>query len=74
MAMANFFSSLYHKDESLEMFCLIWFDSNSNKDENTEHKLHSIINHLKTFRDLDQCRQFLQRTSAKDRLILIDNE
>jgi len=58
-------------NEYSETFCLIWLDANPNEGRNTEQKLRLIINQLKKFQDLDQCQQFIEKTSPKDRLILI---
>ncbi len=38
---------------------------------NTEQKLRSIINQLKKFQDVEQCQQYIEQTSQKDRLVLI---
>jgi len=59
------------QNEYSETFCLIWLDANPNEGRNTEQKLRLIINQLKKFQDLDQCQQFIEKTSPKDRLILI---
>jgi len=56
---------------SLNTFCLIWLDANSNEGRNTEQKLRSIINQLKKFQNLHECQDFLKETSSKDRLIFI---
>ncbi|CAF1551654.1 unnamed protein product [Adineta steineri] len=60
-------------DKSLEIFSLIWLDSNVNvKDtRETEVKLRSIINHIKKFQDIKQCQQYIEQTSQKDRLVII---
>jgi len=58
-------------NQSSETFCLIWLDSNTNEGRNTEQKLRSIINQLKKFHDSDQCQDFIEKTSSKDRLVLI---
>ncbi|CAF4124585.1 unnamed protein product [Adineta steineri] len=60
-------------DKYLEIFSLIWLDANVYvKDtRNSEVKLRSIINHIKKFKDIKQCQQYIEQTSQKDRLILI---
>jgi hypothetical protein len=60
-------------DKHLEIFSLIWLDTDVNVKEtrNTEQKLRSTINHLKKFQDVEQCQQYIEQTSQKDRLVLI---
>lgn len=58
-------------DQSLESFCLIWLDGNPNEGQSAEPSLRSIINELKKFQDVQQCQDFIQKTSAKERFILI---
>jgi hypothetical protein len=60
-------------DKELELFCLIWLDANANAMDarNTEQKLRSIINHLKKFRNVEQCQEYIEQRSQKDRLVLI---
>ncbi|CAF1092564.1 unnamed protein product [Adineta steineri] len=60
-------------DKYLEIFSLIWLDANVDVKDNrdTEVKLRSIINHIKKFQDIEQCEQYIDQTSQKDRLILI---
>ncbi|CAF1065659.1 unnamed protein product [Adineta steineri] len=60
-------------DKSLEIFSLIWLDTNVNvKDiRDTEVKLRSIINHIKKFQDVKQCQHYIEQTSQKDRLVII---
>jgi hypothetical protein len=59
------------KSEDLEMFYLIWLDSNSSGERDTEQKLRSIINQLKKFTNVKQCEEYIKQTSDQDRLILI---
>ena len=63
----------YDDDQNLEIFCLIWLDANPDATEgrNTEQKLRSIINHLKKFRDVKQCQNYIETKSQKDRLVMI---
>ncbi|CAF3665526.1 unnamed protein product [Rotaria sp. Silwood1] len=60
-------------DEQLEIFCLIWLDDNISAKDNrdTEQKLRSIINRLKKFQDVEQCRKYIEQRSQNDRLIMI---
>jgi len=58
-------------DKHLEIFCLFWLDSNIHESRDTEQKWRSIINHLKKFQDVQQCRQHIEQTSENDRLVLI---
>jgi hypothetical protein len=60
-------------DNHLETFCLIWLDADVNVKGNrdTEQKLRTIINHLKKFHDVEQCQQYIEQRSQKDRLVLI---
>ncbi|CAF3774854.1 unnamed protein product, partial [Rotaria sp. Silwood1] len=57
-------------DMRLEIFCLIWLDTNANATEirDTEQRLRSIINHLKKFKDVEQCQKYIEERSQKDRL------
>ena len=76
MATAILSSDEFHidvDDKHLEIFCLIWLDTNVNVKEtrDTEQKLRSIINHLKKFQEVKQCQQYIVQRSQKDRLILI---
>jgi len=58
-------------DNHIEIFCLIWLDASINETRDTEQKLRSIINHLKKFQDVQQCQQYIEQRSKKDRLVLI---
>ena len=60
-------------DQNLEIFCLVWLDANLDVTEgrNTEQKLRSIINHLKKFRDVKQCQNYIETKSQKDCLVMI---
>ena len=59
------------EEKHLEIFCLVWLDSNTNEIRDTEKKLHAIINHLEKFHDAKSCQNYLETTCQKDRLILI---
>ena len=58
-------------NEYSETFCLIWLDSNPKEGRNIEQKLRLIINQLKKFQNPDECQDFIEKTSSKDRLVLI---
>jgi len=60
-------------DNHLEIFSLIWLDDNAEVTDNgnTQHKLRTIINHLKKFQDVQKCRQHIGQRSKEDRLVLI---
>ena len=55
------------------IFHLIWLDATieTNDVQSTEGKLRSIINHLKKFHDLEECRKYIQQCSPIDRIIMI---
>ncbi len=61
------------EDNNLELFSIIWFDSNLNIDDSrkTDEKLRHIINHLKKFQDIEQCQQYIEQRSEEDRLVII---
>ena len=46
----DFYTNIDDKD--LEIFSLIWLDANVKEIRDTEHKLCSIITHLKKFQDV----------------------
>ena len=58
-------------DNHLETFSLIWLDVNPNENGDTEEKLRSVINYLKNFQNINQCQQFIEQTTQRDRLILV---
>ncbi|CAF3754058.1 unnamed protein product [Rotaria socialis] len=60
-------------DNHLEIFSLLWLDTNNNmKDrQDTEVKLRSIINHFKKFQDAKECQQYIEQRSKQDRLVLV---
>lgn len=64
-----------HLDEkNLENVYLIWLDAsiNSSKDNFAIQKqLHSTINHLKTFSNVNECEHYLEQISQDDRIFLI---
>ena len=60
-------------DNHLEIFSLVWLDASVGGEEarHTEQKLRSIINHIKTFHDVEQCQQYIKGRSQKNRLVLV---
>jgi len=57
-----------------ERFSLIWLDPNSQHTRDIEQKLKSLIHHFIKFQDLQQCQQYIQQTSSKDRFILMTDD
>jgi hypothetical protein len=57
----------------LEIFCLIWLDSNDNNGDNrgVQQRLRSIINYFKKFNDIQQCQTYIEQQSKTDRFVLI---
>ena len=62
-------------DNHLETFSLIWLDTNVDVQTNdaTEEKLRAIINYVKKFYDVEECENYIKKTSKHDRLVLIVN-
>ena len=62
-------------NENLELFCLIWLDTNNKVEEarETEQQFRCISHHLKKFQDVKQCQQYIEEKSEKGRLVLIVN-
>ena len=60
-------------DNHLEIFSLIWLDANVDVEKNqaTQEKLRAIINHIKKFHDVEECKNYIEQTSKDDRLVLI---
>lgn len=60
-------------DKHLESISLIWLDPNNNISDNygTKKNLRSIINHLKTFQDPQQCAQYIEKRSNEDQLLVV---
>jgi plasmid stabilization system protein ParE len=62
------------KDDNLETFSLIWLDAKVNKtrdNRRAQQKLRHIINHIKIFKDQQQCEQYILLLSPQDRVVLI---
>ncbi|CAF1195107.1 unnamed protein product [Adineta steineri] len=58
-------------DNHLESFSLIWLNNNKNVD--IQRELRSIINHIETFHDVEECKNYIDKTSENDRLVLVTN-
>ncbi|CAF3710063.1 unnamed protein product [Rotaria sp. Silwood1] len=60
-------------DVSLETFCLVWLDANTNVEDNrdTDQKLRSINNRLKKFQDVEQCQKYLEESLEHERFVMI---
>lgn len=60
---------------NLELFSLIWLDSNLTilDDPKINERLRLIINHLRKFTEIKQCREYTEQRSQHDRLIILLN-
>lgn len=61
-------------DKNLETYSLVWLDAsvnNSKENLDAQQRLRSLINHLKTFEQIDQCEQYIQSVSPQDRIVLV---
>ncbi|CAF0901652.1 unnamed protein product [Adineta steineri] len=56
----------------LEGFSLIWLNNNEN-DVDIQSELRNIINHIETFDDVEECKNYIENTSENDRLVLVTN-
>lgn len=56
-----------------EIFTLIWLDTNVDVEENQDmqQKLRSIINLVRKFQDVEDCKKYIQERSMHDQLVLI---
>ncbi|CAF2713672.1 unnamed protein product [Rotaria sp. Silwood2] len=62
------------QDNNLETVYLIWLDAVVNQlQENidAQQQIRSIINHLKTFQNVQDCEKYINQTSKDDRILLI---
>lgn len=62
-----------NNDMRFGIFHLVWLDAaiETADVQSTERQLRSIINHLKKFHDLEECRKYIQQCSQIDRIIMI---
>jgi hypothetical protein len=61
---------------NLETTYLIWLDTSVNKSKenlDAQQQIRTIINHLKTFENVQDCEQHLHQISKDDRIFLIVN-
>ncbi|CAF1363230.1 unnamed protein product, partial [Adineta steineri] len=58
-------------DNHLESFSLIWLNNNENVD--IQKELRNTINHIETFDDVAECKNYIEKTSENDRLVLVTN-
>jgi len=61
-------------DNNLETVYLVWLDTsvNTSKDNiDAQQQFRTIINHLETFENVQECEQYLRQTSKDDRIFLI---
>ncbi|CAF0746651.1 unnamed protein product [Adineta steineri] len=56
----------------LEGFSLIWLNDNGN-DVDIQKELRNIINHIETFDDVEECKNYIENASENDRLVLVTN-
>lgn len=70
-------NELYTKgdDNHLEIFTLIWLDSNINiqHDQHMQEKLRTVINRIKKFNNPHECKSYIEQTLNDDRFVLIVN-
>ncbi|CAF0920693.1 unnamed protein product [Adineta steineri] len=65
---------VFEYGNNLETICLVWLDAvvNTSQDNiNAQQQFRQIINHLETFQNVQDCKQYLQQTSNDDRIFLI---
>ena len=57
----------------LELFTLVWLDASESVQEDlaTQQQLRTIINRLKKFRDVHECRSYIERRSTDDRRLVL---
>jgi hypothetical protein len=61
-------------DQNLEIFSLVWLDVsvNSSKENiDVQQQLRTLIKHLKTFDNSNDCLQYIRNTSKQNQIILI---
>ena len=69
--MATAISFHHENHQDLERFSLIWINPNPQDSQDIELKLRSIFNDFTKIKDFEQCQEYIQQTSATDRLVLI---
>ncbi|CAF5133826.1 unnamed protein product, partial [Rotaria sp. Silwood1] len=66
-------SSTSH-NSNLETFSLVWLDSSINDSQenlHTQQQLRTIINHLRTFDNIQNCEKYIRSVSNHDRIVII---
>jgi hypothetical protein len=61
-------------DHNLEILSLVWLDASVNsipENIDVQKQLRTLINHLKTFDNSNECLQFIRNISKQNRIILI---
>ena len=66
----------FHSEEisaHLELFTLIWLDASESvhEDLHTQQQLRAIINRLEKFRDVQECRRYIERRVTDDRRLVL---
>ncbi|CAF0992439.1 unnamed protein product [Rotaria sordida] len=72
--MGNIFGSSTLKDVNLETFHLVWLDpaaDDTAEDEEGQQLLRTSINHLRKFKDIEKCENYIQTVSKSDRIVFI---
>jgi hypothetical protein len=62
------------EDVNLETFSLIWLDPTVNSDKlhlDAQKRLRALINHLVTFDNMDECREYINHVPSDHYLVLI---
>jgi hypothetical protein len=65
------------QNQNLETYGLIWLGTSMNKSEENlqaQQQLRTLINHLITFDDDQQCLEYIHNVSKDDRIVLIVSE
>ncbi|CAF3973040.1 unnamed protein product, partial [Rotaria sp. Silwood1] len=60
-------------NSNLESFTCLWLDQNVNLTQDnlqTQKELRQVINHLRTFDNIDECEQYI-RNITKEKVVLI---
>ncbi|CAF1567293.1 unnamed protein product, partial [Rotaria sp. Silwood1] len=60
-------------NSNLESFTCLWLDQNVNSTQDnlqTQKELRQVINHLRTFDNIDECEQYI-RNITKEKVVLI---
>ena len=57
----------------LEVYCLVWLDANFDSKEMqvAERELRSIMSHVQEFKDIQQCKQYIEKRPQTERIVLV---